>query len=486
MQKLFPIVHSLSKLILLFSGVLCLPALVSLYYDDGAILDFVFSAGFGAATGLGLWLASRQHGKKKELKPKDGFILVVLLWFGFAVTASTPFLLFDANLSFADAMFESMSALTTTGATIMSGLDALPPSINFWRHFLNWIGGMGIIVLAVAILPLLGVGGMQLYKAETPGPMKDSKLAPRIAQTAKHLWFIYAVITLACALCLRAAGMSWFDAVCHAMATLSLGGFSTHDASVGYFNSVTIEVILSCFMVIAATNFAMHFVAWQKKSLKIYLKDTETFSMIALILVSILVMSVYLWHSDVYSFTVALRHVSFNLISIATCSGFASVNFGVWPMFVPLWMLFLSGITASSGSTGGGIKMIRTLILSKQGWREMGQLLHPQAYLPLKINKKIIPDSVIFSVLGFIFVYFIIVIASTFILLASGLDLLTAFSATIACINNAGLGLGQVGPANTYAVLNDFQIWVLTLVMLLGRLEIFTILILFTRQFWRK
>jgi trk system potassium uptake protein TrkH len=316
--------------------------------------------------------------------------------------------------------------------------------------------------------------------------MKDSKLAPRIAQTAKHLWFIYAMITLACALCLRAAGMSWFDAICHAMSTLSLGGFSTHDASVGYFNSTVIELIIAGFMLIGATNFAMHFLVWQKKSLTLYWRDAETFSMMALIFSSIAFMSLYLWHYDVYDLITALRHVTFNLISLATGAGFASVDFGAWPMFVPLWMLFLSGITASSGSTGGGIKMIRTLILSKQGWREMGQLLHPQAYLPLKINKKIIPDSVIFSVLGFIFVYFIIVIASTFILLASGLDLLTAFSATIACINNAGPGLGQVGPANNYAVLNDFQIWVLTLVMLLGRLEIFTILILFTRQFWRK
>lgn len=486
MQKSFPIFYSLSKLILLFSGVLCVPALVSLYYNDGAVLDFVFSAGFGAATGLVLWLISKQHGKKKELKPKDGFILVVLLWLGFSVMASTPFLLFDVNLSFADALFESMSALTTTGATIMSELDNLPPSINFWRHFLNWIGGMGIIVLAVAILPLLGIGGMQLYKAEMPGPTKDSKLAPRIAQTAKNLWFIYAAITFVCALCLRMAGMSWFDAICHAMSTLSLGGFSTHDASIGYFDSVAIELIISGFMLVAATNFAMHFLVWQKKSLKIYLKDAETVSMVLLILCSIVVMTFYLWHDDVYSLGTALRHVFFNLISLATGSGFASVDFGVWPMFVPLWMLFLSGMTASSGSTGGGIKMIRTLILSKQAWREMGQLLHPQAYLPLKINKKIIPDSVIFSVLGFIFVYLITIFASTFILLASGLDLLTAFSATLACINNAGPGLGDVGPASNYAALNDFQIGILTLVMLLGRLEIFTILILFTRQFWRK
>lgn len=484
MNKILPILHALSKLVMLFSCLFVVPAGVSILYNDGTLEDFLLSAELGLAAGLVLWAITRRY--ERELKPRDGFILVVLLWVGFAATASTPFMLYNREMSFTDAFFESMSGLTTTGATVIAGLDQLPPAINFWRHFLNWVGGMGIIVLAVAILPLLGIGGMQLYKAETPGPMKDSKLAPRIAQTAKNLWLVYSGLTLACVLSLRAAGMGWFDAVCHAFAALSLGGFSTYDASVGHFDSVPIEAVLSFFMVLAAFNFATHFVAWKSRSLRTYWQDSEARAVVAVLGGSILAMSLFLWWRDIYTFPAALRHVSFNLISIATDSGFASVDFAQWPIFVPLWMLLLSCMTASSGSTGGGIKMIRTLLLTKQGYREMAQLLHPKAVLPLKVSGKAIPDAVIFSVLGFIFVYFISVVLLTFLLIGSGLDFLTSFTAIIACINNAGPGLGQVGPASNFSGLTDFQTWICSLAMLLGRLEVFTLLILFTTAFWRK
>lgn len=484
MNKILPILHALSKLVMLFSCLFVVPAGVSILYNDGTLEDFLLSAELGLAAGLVLWAVTRRY--ERELKPRDGFILVVLLWVGFAATASTPFMLYNREMSFTDAFFESMSGLTTTGATVIAGLDQLPPAINFWRHFLNWVGGMGIIVLAVAILPLLGIGGMQLYKAETPGPMKDSKLAPRIAQTAKNLWLVYSGLTLACVLSLRAAGMGWFDAVCHAFAALSLGGFSTYDASVGHFDSVPIELVLSFFMVLAAFNFATHFVAWKSRSLRTYWHDSEARAVLAVLGGSILAMSLFLWWRDIYTFPAALRHVSFNLISIATDSGFASVDFAQWPIFVPLWMLLLSCMTASSGSTGGGIKMIRTLLLTKQGYREMAQLLHPKAVLPLKVSGKAIPDAVTFSVLGFIFVYFISVVLLTFLLIGSGLDFLTSFTAVIACINNAGPGLGQVGPASNFSGLTDFQTWICSLAMLLGRLEVFTLLILFTPAFWRK
>lgn len=484
MLKLLPVIHVLSKLIMLFSGMFVFPALVSWFYADGTWFYFARSAAASGLLGLLLWALTVRF--ERELKPKDGFILVTLLWVSFTVAACLPILLYIPGMTFTNAFFEAMSALTTTGATVIAGLDKLPPAINFWRHFLNWIGGMGIIVLAVAILPLLGIGGMQLYKAETPGPMKDSKLAPRIAQTAANLWYVYALLTAACALCLWLAGMTPFDAVCHAFAALSLGGFSTHDASVGFFNSLAIELVLSFFMLLAAMNFATHFLALRGRSLRAYIHDVEVRYLLALVFGSILLLSLFLWWHGIYTFPTALRHVSFNLISIATDSGFASLDYAQWPIIVPLWMLFLSCITASSGSTGGGIKMIRTLILTRQGFREMASLLHPRGLFPLMVGGRVIPQSVAFSVLGFIFVYFMSVVTLTFILIASGLDFMSSFTAIIACINNAGPGLGQVGPASNYSVLTDFQIWVCSFAMLLGRLEVFTILILMTPTFWRK
>lgn len=418
---------------------------------------------------------------KRELRPRDGFLLVTLAWVLMAAIATVPLMLTIDGLSFTDAFFETMSGLTTTGATVLTGLDNLPPSVNLWRHELNWLGGMGIIVLAVAILPLLGVGGMQLYKAETPGPMKDSKLTPRIAGTAKALWLVYFGITAACIACLKLAGMSWLDAICHAFAALSLGGFSTYDASVGQFNSPLIEGILIFFMMVAGINFATHFVAWRGRSLRCYWKDTEAKAFAALIFSSIVVCSFYLWIMDTYDdLGVAFRHVAFNLVSIATDCGFVSVDYDKWPIFVPLWMLFLSSISVSSGSTGGGIKMIRTLILTKQGLRELEKLIHPSVVNPIRIGGNVIPQTIAGAVLGFIFLYMLVLGELTFFLVASGLDFVSAFTAIIACINNAGPGLNVVGPAQNFGPLTDFQTWVCSLAMLAGRLEIFSLVILFT------
>ena len=369
---------------------------------------------------------------------------------------------------------------------MLTGLDALPHSINLWRHLLNWLGGMGIIVLAVAILPMLGIGGRQLFKAETPGPMKDSKLTPRIADTAKSLWLVYAAITLACIVALKIAGMSWFDAVCHAFAAMGLGGFSTHDASVGYFNSPAIEAVLIVFMLLAAMNFATHFLAFRSRSLRAYRADPEVLPMLGLVLVSCIVAALYIWQAGTYpSYWTALRHVSFNLVSLATDCGFASVDFNQWPIFVPLWMLFLSCVTVSSGSTGGGIKMIRSLLMFKQSQRELQRQIHPTAVLPIKLGGVPVSNQVAFAVQVFVMLYIGSILALTLILVASGLDFLSAFSAIIACINNAGPGLNQVGPATNYSVLTDFQTWVCTFAMLLGRLELMTVFVLFTRTFWR-
>ncbi|MFN4236074.1 MAG: TrkH family potassium uptake protein [Vogesella sp.] len=484
MSKLLPIIHVLSKLILLSALMFLVPCLVSWYYQDGSWRHFVHSAGSGLAIGSVSWLATRRF--ERELKPRDGFILVTLLWVSFAAMSAVPLWLYLPNLSVTDAFFEAMSALTTTGATTLQGLENLAPAMNFWRHFLSWLGGMGIIVLAVAILPMLGIGGMQLYKAEMAGPMKENKLAPRIGQTAKNLWYVYSTLTLICFACLYLAGMTPLDAICHAFTAVALGGFSTYDQSVGYFNSPLIEAILILFMLLGALNFATHFTAWQGRTLRSYWQDIEARYVLGLLAASVLLCSVYLWWQGVYDFATSLRHVAFNLVSIATDTGYASVDYAQWPILVPLWMLFLSCITVSSGSCGGGIKMIRTLVLTRQSLREMGNLLHPRAVLPLVIGGRTIPERIAFSVLGFIFVYFMSVVLLSFVLIGSGLDFITAFSAVLACINNVGPGLGQVGPAGNYAALNDFQTWVCSFAMLLGRLEIFSILILFTPAFWRK
>ncbi|MBI5891362.1 MAG: TrkH family potassium uptake protein [Nitrosomonadales bacterium] len=486
MRRLFTVFHALGLMLVVFSFAYLLPVAAALIYGDYILVwDFLLTMLWTFSAGVLMWLLTRRY--KGELSIRHGYLLVVSMWTAMPAFGTIPLLMMIPNLSFTDAYFETMSGMTTTGATVLTGLDNLPPAINIWRHELNWLGGMGIIVLAVAILPLLGIGGRQLFKAETPGPMKDTALTPRITETARNLWVIYAGITLLCILALKWAGMDWLDAICHSFAALSLGGFSTHDASVGYFNSGLIEFVLIVFMLIAAINFATHFLAWRGKSLRIYLRDAEAVATVALIVGSCFGIAGFLWWQGVYpEFWTALRHASFNLVSIATDCGFASQDFNQWPMFAPLWMLFLSSIACSSGSTGGGVKMIRTLVLFKQAGREFLKLLHPAVINPMKIGGHVVANNIVYAVLGFIFLYFMSVATLTFILLISGLDFITSFSAVIACINNMGPGLNLVGPAGNYQGLSDFQTWVCTFAMLIGRLEIFTVLILFTPAFWRR
>lgn len=484
MHRLAPILHVLGLVILIFSFTLLAPLLTALVAHDAAQYAFDESFTVTLAAGLALWLVGRRW--RRELKVRDGFLLVLLVWTGLPAFATLPFLIYAPGMGFTDAYFEAISALTTTGATVMSGLDTLPPSLNLWRHLLQWLGGMGIIVLAVAILPLLGVGGRQLLKAELPGPIKDNKLTPRIADTAKLLWAMYAALTVFCMVALKLAGMSWFDAVCHAFATMSLGGFSTHDASIGYFDSPLIEAVLVFFMLLAALNFVTHFLAFRQRSLAPYRHDPEVGGVLGLVVASCLGISLYVWQAGVYpEFLTALRHVSFNLVSLATDCGFASTDFNSWPIFAPMWMLLLSCVTASSGSTGGGLKMIRTVLMFRQGVRELEHQMHPAALLPVKIGAHAVPNQIVFAIQAFVMMYIATVVVMTLVLLASGLDFVSAFSAVIACINNAGPGLNEVGPAANYAGLNDFQTWALAFTMLLGRLELITVFVLFTRAFWR-
>jgi len=484
--RFFPVLHVLSGAVLLFSPAFFVPVGFSLALADGA--HGAFETGFLVTfvTGLFTFFATRGR-HRRELQPRDGFLLVTLVWTVVPAFATIPLLLAVPGISFTDAYFEAVSGMTTSGATVLTGLDALDPSINIWRTLLVWIGGMGIIVLAVAILPLLGVGGSQLFKAESPGCMKDTKLTPRIGDTAKGLWGVYAAVTVACVVSLHLAGMTWVDAIIHGFSTMGLGGFSSHDASFAHFDSPAIEAVTTAFMLAASLNFATHFLAVRRRSLAPYAADVEARRVLAWMVGSSLAIAAFLTAEAVYpDFATALRHASFNVVSIASTTGFASVDFAQWPWFAPIWMIFLSCFATSSGSTGGGIKMVRAVVLFKQSVREMTRIIHPRAVVPVKYGDHVIENNVIFAVLAFMLMYGTTIITMTMLLLATGLDPITAITAVVACINNMGPGLGLVGPAGNYAVLSDFQTWVCTLAMLLGRLELFTMLVLLTPAYWRK
>ena len=485
MNAIFTIINIFGLVTIGFSGLMGTCLLTSLIANDGATTAFYQGSLITLLVGALMFIPTLRIPKK--LSRQAGFLMVAITWSITPVFCTLPLMIYQPQLSFINAYFETVSGLTATGATVFSGLDQLPMSINLWRHELNWIAGMGIIIFAVAILPILGIGGMQLYMAESPGKIKESDLPPRIAQTAKALWLVYAGITVVCIIALRFAGMAWFDAICHAFSAVSLGGFSTHDNSVGFFNSFAIEMVLSIFQFLAAINFATHFVAIRKRAFTPYMDDREARFFLILILSSCLLTATVLWHAGTYpDFFTALRHATFNLVTIATDGGFSTQDFNRWPIFVPMWMLFLSCMSASSGSTGGGIRMIRAIILMKQARLELFKFIHPFAVKSMKIGDSVISNKIVASVTGFIFLYFISIVILVFMLLLSGLDFMTAFSASIACFNNAGHGLNQVGPATNYASLSDLQTSICIFAMLLGRVQIFSIVILFVPEFWKK
>ncbi len=475
----------LGLLLMLFSTTMLPPVAVSLISGDGIQAPFLLAFGLTIATGLLFWFPVRRV--RKELRLRDGFVVVVMFWTVLGLFGALPFLLTEGmEMSIADAVFESISGLTTTGATVIVGLDHLPPSILYYRQQLQWLGGMGIIVLAVAILPMLGIGGMQLYRAETPGPMKDNKLTPRITETAKALWYIYLWLTLACALAYWLAGMSLFDAIGHSFSTVAIGGFSTHDASMGHFNDKpVIEVIAIVFMLLSGINFALHFLAWRSRNVKTYFLDEEFRTYLKLIAVIGVITSAYLYFSGFFAdpSRAALTGI-FQVVSIGTTTGFTTSDYSLWPSFLPVMLLFTSFVGGCAGSTGGGIKVIRFLLLLKQGMREISRLIHPNAMIPIKIGHKPMPDRVIDSVWGFFATYVAVFSILLLLLMQSGLDQVTAFSAVAACMNNLGPGLGDVGL--NYSAITDIDKWLLCFAMLMGRLEIFTLLVLLTPAFWRK
>jgi trk system potassium uptake protein TrkH len=484
--RFFPVLHVLSGAVLLFSPAFFVPIAFSLALADGA--HAAFETGFLVTFVAGLVTFFATRGRhRRELQPRDGFLLVTLVWTVVPAFATIPLLFAIPGMSVTDAYFEAVSGMTTSGATVLTGLDALEPSLNIWRTLMVWIGGMGIIVLAVAILPLLGVGGSQLFKAESPGCMKDTKLTPRIGDTAKGLWAVYAAVTVACVVSFHLAGMTWVDAIIHGFSTMGLGGFSSHDASFAWFDSRAIEAVTVAFMLAASLNFATHFVAVRRRSLAPYVADVEARRVLLWMVGSSLGIAAFLVAEGIYpDYATALRHAAFNVVSIASTTGFASVDFSLWPWFAPIWMIFLSCFATSSGSTGGGIKMVRAVVLFKQAIREMTRIIHPRAVVPVKYGDQVIENNVIFAVLAFMLMYGTTIITMTMLLLVTGLDPITAITAVMACVNNMGPGLGLVGPAGNYAVLSDFQTWVCTLAMLLGRLELFTMLVLFTPAYWRK
>ena len=474
----------LGLLLSLFSLAMVPPLLIAVWTQDGMAKAFATATVVILVAGLGLWAPVRNV--DKDLKLRDGFLVVVSFWLVLGLTGSIPFLLAeDPSMSVADAVFESISGLTTTGATVIVGLDHLPPSILFYRQLLQWLGGMGIIVLAVAILPMLGVGGMQLYRAETPGPMKDAKLTPRITETAKALWYIYVSLTIVCALAYFGAGMSFFDAVGHSFSTVAIGGFSTHDASIGYFDNPTIEAIAMVFMVIAGVNFTLHFMAWRYRNLKPYFYDSE-FRMYVVLLAGVFLICVagLALAQETNSLGSAVRYGLFHTISIGTTTGFSTTSFQVWPGFLPLLLVFLSFAGGCAGSTGGGLKVVRVLLLYKQGVREIRRLIHPSAIITIRMGDRPVNDRVVEAVWGFFATYVAVFVLLQLALMATGLDQVTSFSSVAACLNNLGPGLGDVS-AN-YADISSFAKYLLCLAMVLGRLEIFTLLVLFTPAFWRS
>lgn len=485
MVRPLPVLHVLGPVIMIFGSFMTLPLLVGHVLSDAAARAYDFSIGITVAVGAGVWLVARRN--RVELHVQHGFLLVALAWTALPGLATMPLLLGIPGLSFTDAYFETSSAMTTTGATVLVGLDNLPPSINVWRALLQWIGGMGVVVLAVAILPLLGVGGREVLRAETPGPMKDEKLTPRIGQTAKGLWAVYVALTLACIVSYRFGGMTWVDAIIHAFSTMSLGGYSSHDASFGFFNSAVLEAIAVVFMVAAGINFGTHFMAFYGRTLVPYRRDPEVLGFFLVLILSCLGIAAFLWGTGTYDDpVVAIRHATFNVVSVATTTGYASTDYALWPLFAPLWMLTLCCFASCSGSTGGGIKMIRAQLLMLQTGALMKQLIHPRALIAVKLGRLVVSTPVILGMLGFMMVFGATTIAAVLLLTATGLDLVSSITGVIACITNTGPGLGTVGPAGNYASLTDFQKWVLTATMLLGRLELFTLLVVFTPAFWRR
>ncbi len=474
----------LGLLLMIFSLSMLPPVFVSAWYRDGSAPAFVSGFLVTLALGLAIWGPVRRE--SRDLRTRDGFLVVAGFWTLLGVCGAAPLLFAETpRLSVTDAVFEAISGLTTTGATVIVGLNQVPPAILYYRAQLEWLGGMGIVVLAVAVLPMLGVGGSQLYRAEMPGAVKDSRLTPRITETAKALWYIYLALTVACVVAYRLAGMSTFDALCHGLTTAATGGFSTHDASLGYYQSTPINVVAMVFMVIGGVNFTLHFLAWQSRGLRNYGRDPEFRAYFAIMAAAAIFIAAYLLLEGSYeSVSAALLDSLFHTVSIVTTSGFTTTHFADWPGALPILLVFIMFIGGCGGSTSGGLKVMRWLLLYRQGVREITRLVHPAAEIPVRLGGNVVPQRVVDAVWGLFAVYVVIFGAMMLILIATGVDQVTAFAAVAASLNNVGPGIGSV--AANFNALAAVDKWVCVVAMLLGRLEIFTLFVLISPAFWRR
>jgi len=481
-----PVLSLMARILIAFSVTFLVPGIWA-WFEDHKDFQLIWLAGFGFTALSGLTLATITQKHRRELKTKDGFLLVNMVWLVLPAYSALPLMFLVPEITWFKAYFEAMSALTATGATALTGLEHLPVSVNIWRCFLQLIGGLGIMLLVVAVLPMLGLGGMQLYKTETPGPMKDTKFTPRIAETARGLWGVYFLFSGACLLAYRWAGMGWADAFMHMCTTMGLGGFSSYDASLGHFNSPMIEWVAIVFMTLAGISFVRYFVVLRSRSILPISSDREIRTYLAVLLTAtLLVMGLLLVHGVYDDGMEALRISAFHVVSLATTTGYAATDYTQWPVFAPILLMFLGCFATCAGSTGGGIKMVRMVLLVKQARRELVRIIHPRVINPVTLGGAVIPMSVMTSVLGFMLIYGGATMSLSMLLMLSGLDTVTAFSAVIATVNNIGPGLGEVGPSGNYGGLNPFQLCVLSFAMLLGRLELLSVLVLFSSHFWRK
>ncbi len=470
---------TLGILVILFGLSMMLPAAISLYFASGHTLDFMLAGMLTALLGLGMQYSGQ---RPEQLSHKDGFLIVALAWLTLSILGAIPFWTTGTCTSWVDGIFESTSGLTTTGATILTDLEHTAPAILFWRSMQEWLGGMGIIVLAVAVMPLLGVGGMQLFRAEAPGPVKD-KLTARVTETAKALWYIYLVMTLIAVFSFWLAGMTPFDAINHGMTTVAIGGFSTHDSSMGYYDSLWIRGLCVLFMFLAGINFTLHFAALRKGiHWQTYWRDDEFRTYVKWLCSLIVLLSIpTLWqHQGTWD------EVIFNAVAIATTTGFAVSDYAQWAPATSLLFLLAMFIGACAGSTGGGMKVMRVLLLFRQGMREIRRLIHPHAVVHVKMNSHRLEPSIVQALWGFFVLYIVCFVVISILLSATGVDILTALSASAACITNTGPGFGMVGPASTYADLPDAGKCILLFAMILGRLEIFTFFVLLVPEFWKR
>jgi trk system potassium uptake protein TrkH len=475
------VIHVLSLLLVFLAAAMLLPVPFSLYYGDADLVPLLLSAGITLVFGLVGFKVSRFE---KDLRPKEGFAIVTFGWLFFAIFGSLPFVLSGSIASFTDAFFETMSGFTTTGATILTDVEVLPHGVLFWRSLTHWIGGMGIIVLSLAILPFLGVGGMQMYRAEVPGPTAD-KLTPRIAQTAKILWGVYVAFTAAEAVLLMFGGMDLFDALCHSFGTLATGGYSTKNASIGAYGSAYIDYVVIFFMLIAGTNFALHY-RFIKGDWKAYFRNQEFLFFVTLVALATFFIGIDTYFNHYHNAPDTIQNSLFQVVAILTTTGYGTADYEQWSFssqFILFMLMFFGGC---AGSTGGGIKMLRIHVLVKSVFAEITRLLHPHAVVPVRIGGVTVPREVVANIVGFFILFVMIYVVSVFIMSAMGLDMATSLGSVAATLGNIGPGLGAVGPTDNYAHIPTSGKWFLTFLMLSGRLELYTVFILFSPSFWKK